>query len=148
MQFETEKPPRSTFTTGCKPFECFVTVFALDVTYPKRGGTNERDAGAFTRTAQLQEKRHFHDCFLLQFHETAVADRMRKIIPAVYLNVPGIKGFQVPERFEVKEDKNGDYLTVGQGEFAVPASFDWGEPHVPGILFRSDNRPGLRNKPR
>jgi hypothetical protein len=67
--------------------------------------------------------RETYDCFLLQFHEPAVADRMRKIIPAVYLNVPGIKGFQVPELFEVKEDKNGDYLTVGQDEFAVPASF-------------------------
>jgi hypothetical protein len=122
-QLEAEKPSHRTFTFGCQPFECPVAVFALDVTYPKRGGINEEDTGTFTQTAQLQEKRHFHDCFLLQFHKTAVADRTGKIIPAMYLNILRIKGFQVSELFEMKEDKNGDYLTVGQGEFAVSASF-------------------------
>jgi hypothetical protein len=123
MQLEAEKPSRRTFTFGYQPFECPVAVFALDVTYPKRGGISERDAGTFTRTAQLQEKRHIHDCFLLQFHKTVVADGMGKIIPAMYLNILRIKGFQVSELFEMKEDKNGDCLAVGQGEFAVPASF-------------------------
>jgi hypothetical protein len=41
----------------------------------------------------------------------------------VYLNVLSIKGFRVSELFEVEQDKNGDYLTVGHGEFAVPALF-------------------------
>jgi hypothetical protein len=93
------------------------------VTYPKRGGINEGDTGTFTQTAQLQEKRHFYDCFLLQFHEPAVADGTGKIIPAVNLNVLRIKGFQISELFEMEQDKNGDCLAVGQGEFAVPASF-------------------------
>jgi excinuclease UvrABC nuclease subunit len=48
-----------------------VGVFAFDVTHAKRGGINERDAGAFTQTARLQEKRHFYNCFLLQFYKTA-----------------------------------------------------------------------------
>jgi hypothetical protein len=45
-------------------------VFAFDVTHAKRDGINKGDAGAFTQTAQLLEKRHFHNCFPLQFHKT------------------------------------------------------------------------------
>jgi hypothetical protein len=106
MQLEAEKTSHRTFTLGCQAFECPVGMFAFDVTHEKRGGINEGDAGAFTQTAQLQEKRHFYNCFLLQFHKTAVADRTGKILPAVYLNVLSIKGFQVSELFEVEQDKN------------------------------------------
>jgi hypothetical protein len=53
----------------------------------------------------------------------AVTDGVGKMIPAMYLNIPGIKGFQVSELFEVEENKNRDYFAVRHREFALPASF-------------------------
>jgi hypothetical protein len=66
----------------------------------------------------LKPKNH-----LLQFHEAAVTDGVGKMIPAMYLNIPGIKGFQVSEVFQVKHNKNRDDFAVRHGEFALPASF-------------------------
>jgi hypothetical protein len=123
MQPETEKTSHCTFPLGSYPFECLMVVFTFDMADAKRRRIDERYAGTFTRAAQLQEKCHFYDCFLLQFHEAIVTDGVGKMIPAMYLNIPGIKGFYVSEVFDAEQNKNRDDFAVRHCEFALTASF-------------------------
>jgi hypothetical protein len=72
MQLEPKEPAHGTLSFGCKAFESFVLKFAPDVANPDGGGIDKRNTGAFAKTAQLQENRHGHQRFLLQFNKACL----------------------------------------------------------------------------
>lgn len=123
VQFETEEPPHSPFTTCGKSPKGFVSSRSLVVTHPNGGGVNDRDAGAIALTTVVEKQIKFERNHLLTFHKAIVREYNGKVLSPLFADHLGVESLECSVSRKVKEDKNGDNFAVAHLKSAISALF-------------------------
>ena len=89
--------------------------------YGYHGGVHKCDAGASSERVEVKEEHHLEEHPALQFHETVVGHRIRKVTLEVNPDKMQVVVLEIVESAKVEHDQNRHYLAVGHAGCASAA---------------------------